>query len=226
MYSSTVSLTSELNGGGWSTPRPGRFNPVERPGTHCIGGWVGPRTGYRFPKARLTFITAAKQCCYSSEWSKNNSVIMCALTLFNRLYNKETNVLTPPPYFMLLEGSSQHAQGPAICPCPEPHQSCPCPQSLSWRSLLILCPNLRLGFPSGSFPQVFPQKSCMHLSFPNTSYMPCLSHSSCCGHRNILWWVQITKLLGRQSAPLPCYLGPLRPKYPPQHPTLENIGSY
>ena len=29
-------------GGGCSTPRPG---PRERPGTHCIRGWVGPRAG-------------------------------------------------------------------------------------------------------------------------------------------------------------------------------------
>ena len=29
--------------GGWSKPRPGRFTPRERPGTHCIGGWVGLR---------------------------------------------------------------------------------------------------------------------------------------------------------------------------------------
>jgi hypothetical protein len=31
---------------GWvvnATPRP--FYPRERPGTHCIGGWVGPRAG-------------------------------------------------------------------------------------------------------------------------------------------------------------------------------------
>ena len=44
-YSSTLSLTSALEGGGWSTPRPGRFNPWERPGTHCIGGRVDPRAG-------------------------------------------------------------------------------------------------------------------------------------------------------------------------------------
>jgi hypothetical protein len=37
-YGSTLSLTSALDGGGWSTPRPGRF-------THCTGGWVGPRAG-------------------------------------------------------------------------------------------------------------------------------------------------------------------------------------
>ena len=43
MCSSTFPSTSALDGGGWSTPRPGRFTPRERPGTHCIGGWVGPR---------------------------------------------------------------------------------------------------------------------------------------------------------------------------------------
>jgi hypothetical protein len=37
-------LTSALDGGEWSTSRPGRFTPRERaPGTHWIGGWVGPR---------------------------------------------------------------------------------------------------------------------------------------------------------------------------------------
>jgi len=45
MYSSTLSLTSKVDGG-WvvnDTPRP--FYPRERHGTHCIGGWVGPRAG-------------------------------------------------------------------------------------------------------------------------------------------------------------------------------------
>jgi hypothetical protein len=40
----TLSLTSALDG--WvvnATPRP--LYPRERPATHCIGGWVGPRTG-------------------------------------------------------------------------------------------------------------------------------------------------------------------------------------
>jgi hypothetical protein len=32
------------SGGEWSASRPGRFIPRERaPGTHSIGGWVGPR---------------------------------------------------------------------------------------------------------------------------------------------------------------------------------------
>jgi hypothetical protein len=43
-YSSTHSPTSALDGGEWSASRPGRFTPRERdPGTHWIGGWVGPR---------------------------------------------------------------------------------------------------------------------------------------------------------------------------------------
>jgi len=40
---STLSLTSALGGGEWSTPRPGCFTSQERPGTHCIVDWVGPR---------------------------------------------------------------------------------------------------------------------------------------------------------------------------------------
>jgi hypothetical protein len=45
MYSSTFSLTSALDGGRWVTSRPGLLPPGRRPGTHCPGGWVGPRTG-------------------------------------------------------------------------------------------------------------------------------------------------------------------------------------
>jgi hypothetical protein len=44
-YSSNLSLTLALDGGRWSAPRPGRFNPRKRPGTHCTGGWVSPRAG-------------------------------------------------------------------------------------------------------------------------------------------------------------------------------------
>jgi hypothetical protein len=43
-YSSTHSLTSAVDGDDWSASRPGRFTPREgAPGTHWIGGWVGPR---------------------------------------------------------------------------------------------------------------------------------------------------------------------------------------
>jgi hypothetical protein len=32
-------------GGGWSALHPSRFTPGKRPGTHCTGGWAGPRGG-------------------------------------------------------------------------------------------------------------------------------------------------------------------------------------
>jgi hypothetical protein len=46
-YSSYSFSTSALDGGEWSVSRHGRaFTPGERtPGTHCTGGWVGPRAG-------------------------------------------------------------------------------------------------------------------------------------------------------------------------------------
>jgi hypothetical protein len=41
-----VFLTSALAGGEWLASRPGRFTHGERaPGTHLIGGRVGPREG-------------------------------------------------------------------------------------------------------------------------------------------------------------------------------------
>jgi hypothetical protein len=42
-----IFLTSTLAGGEWSASRPGRFTPGEiDPGTHWIGDWVDPRTGF------------------------------------------------------------------------------------------------------------------------------------------------------------------------------------
>jgi hypothetical protein len=48
-----VFLTSALVGC-WSASRPGRFTLGERaPGTHWIGGWMGPRTGLDVQKKTL-----------------------------------------------------------------------------------------------------------------------------------------------------------------------------
>jgi hypothetical protein len=53
--------------------------------------------------------------------------------------------------------------------------------------------------------------------------MPYPSHSSWFGHVSDVWRrVQSIKLFVMQSSPLPCYLIPLGPKYPPQHFILEN----
>jgi hypothetical protein len=43
MYSSTLSLTSTLDEAEWSMPCPGWLTLEARPGTHCMGGWVGSR---------------------------------------------------------------------------------------------------------------------------------------------------------------------------------------
>jgi len=45
MYASTLPSTSALDENGWSTPRPLPHYPRERPGPHCMGGWVGSRAG-------------------------------------------------------------------------------------------------------------------------------------------------------------------------------------
>jgi hypothetical protein len=44
-----VFLTSELVGGEWSASCTGYFTP----GTHCIGGWEGPRTGVDEVKMKI-----------------------------------------------------------------------------------------------------------------------------------------------------------------------------
>jgi hypothetical protein len=42
-YSPTLSLTSDLGGVGDQRHAPAALPPGERPSTHCIGGWLGPR---------------------------------------------------------------------------------------------------------------------------------------------------------------------------------------
>jgi hypothetical protein len=44
-YSSTLSLTLALDGVGGQRHAPAALPPGKRPGTHCIGGWVGPQGG-------------------------------------------------------------------------------------------------------------------------------------------------------------------------------------
>jgi hypothetical protein len=47
MYSSTLSLTSALDGAGLLTPRLGRFTPTKETGIHHTRGWVGHRPVWR-----------------------------------------------------------------------------------------------------------------------------------------------------------------------------------
>jgi hypothetical protein len=53
--------TSALGGSEWSASRPGRFTSGERaPGTHCIEGWVDPRTGLDAVEWRQILAPAGK----------------------------------------------------------------------------------------------------------------------------------------------------------------------
>ena len=45
VYSSTLSLISALDGVSGQSHAPAALTTGKRPGTHCIGGWVGPRAG-------------------------------------------------------------------------------------------------------------------------------------------------------------------------------------
>jgi hypothetical protein len=50
-------LTSALDGGEEPASRPNRFiSGEETPGTHCIGGWVDPRTGLHAMENRETLL--------------------------------------------------------------------------------------------------------------------------------------------------------------------------
>jgi hypothetical protein len=74
-----------------------------------------------------------------------------------------------------------------------------------------------------SFPHVSPLKNCIHLC--SRPFVPHVLPISVFLTSSPEWYlVRSTelKLFVMQSSPLPCYLIPLGPKYPPQHSILEN----
>jgi hypothetical protein len=66
MYSSTLFLTSALDGVGGQRHAPARL-PPERHGTHHIGGWVGPRD----------FVTISFKTTQSEMFQMENSRSIC-----------------------------------------------------------------------------------------------------------------------------------------------------
>ena len=87
-YTSTFSSTSAPYGGGWLTPRPGRFIPRKR--DYCIAGWVGPRAGMDgcrnprpppphrdsipepFPTSRFNIILVSPSATITAKWNYKN----------------------------------------------------------------------------------------------------------------------------------------------------------
>jgi len=67
------SLTSVLDEGEWSASHPGHFTSRERtPGTHWIGGWMGPRA---------SLVMAAKRKILGPHQESNLVIQFMALSL-------------------------------------------------------------------------------------------------------------------------------------------------
>jgi hypothetical protein len=78
-------LTSPLHGGEWSASHICHFTPEERdPGTHMIGGWVGPRAGLD------AVVKRKKNPCPCREWKRVfQPVAVTILTELPRLAARE-----------------------------------------------------------------------------------------------------------------------------------------
>jgi hypothetical protein len=91
-------LTSAPDGGEWSVPRPGCFAYEEgAPGTHWIGGWVGPRFGLDVVYNRKSPVPAGNRTSAVlpldrrvTEWAiqnqineKKNSPLSCQIRCLN-----------------------------------------------------------------------------------------------------------------------------------------------
>ena len=99
MYTSTLSVTSALDGGGWSTPRPGRFTPIKTryPLYRRLGGPQGrsgrvrkisPPTGIRSPDGPARSESLYRLSCrgpYSScdeSYKKRNTAVCVRSKIF------------------------------------------------------------------------------------------------------------------------------------------------
>ena len=96
MCSCTLTLISALDVGGWvvkATSRP--LYPQERPGTHCTGGWVGPR-------ARLKRYET--KCCFTVK-GKNYTRTHCPTAQFRCAFLRCMVIVTPRPLYPQVQSS-------------------------------------------------------------------------------------------------------------------------
>ena len=73
------------------------------------------------------------------------------------------------------EGPLPHSQKPATCPCPEPDQSSPSPQSNFFKIYFYIIPHLCLGLPSGPSSSGFSTKT-LHGPLPFPMHATCPIH--------------------------------------------------
>jgi len=77
------------------------------------------------------------------------------------------------------EGSLPNSQMPATCPCPEPDQSSPCPQTHFLKIDLHIIPPSTPGSSKRSLSLRFPHQTPVYAApLSHTRYMPRSSHSS------------------------------------------------
>jgi len=71
MYSSTVSLTSALDGVGGQRHAPAALPPGKWPDTHCIGGWVWTGAENLAPTGIRSLARPARSESWASKFRKN-----------------------------------------------------------------------------------------------------------------------------------------------------------
>ena len=112
------------------------------------------------------------------------------------------------------EGPLPRIQKPITCPYPEPDQSSPYPPShfskINCSIILASTSESSEQSPSLGFPT---KTLCASLVSP--------IHATCSAHL-FLFYLITRVIFDEGSSSLPSYLIPLRPKYPPQRPILEN----
>jgi hypothetical protein len=107
---STLSLTSALDAVGCHAT-PLLLYPRENPGTHCVGGWVGPRAGLdRCGKSRhlAVFDPRTLQPVASRFWKEYWGIILTFVQFYNRVGAYSCTRFRYHPIYFLIIRSPMH----------------------------------------------------------------------------------------------------------------------